>query len=403
MRISTSMIHTLAGAGIGRNSSEVVKLQQHLASGKRILTPSDDPLGAAKVVQYTDAKGQNDQIAVNQKSASARLKVSEAMVGDAGNVLQDVREVLVEAGNGSFTPTDRLIIGQKLRGLRDRLLDIGNGRDEKGAFLFSGSSEQTQPFTSTVAGVIYNGDQGHQEIKVAPGRTIKTSENGAEVFQRIRTGNGVFTTTPALTNTGTALISRGSVVTPALATNQNYTVTFNVALGVTTYDVFNVTTATAVSTGTAFVSGQSIQFDGIQFDATGAPANGDTVAIAPSPNKSVFDTINQAITLVESGTLPTGGAQTSYTNSLGQAMNNIDLALDQALTVRATMGAALADLEGAVDLTQSRDIDIQKDLSVVRDLDYAKAISDYARAQQALEASQRSYARISRQTLFDFL
>jgi flagellar hook-associated protein 3 FlgL len=403
MRISTSMIHTLASGGIGRNSSEVVKLQQQLASGKRIMSPADDPLGAAKVVQYAHLKGQNTQIGVNQIAAGARLRVSEVMVGDAGDVLQDVRQVLIEAGDGSFSASDRRTVVQKLRGLQDRLFDIANGRDEKGAYLFSGTREETQPFTRTPGGVTYSGDQGRQEIQVAPGRTIVTSENGAELFQRIRTGNGAFTATPAATNAGTALIDRGSVVTPALVTNQNYTVTFNVVGTVTTYDVFNVTTATAVSTGNAYTTGQSIQFDGIQFTSNGAPANGDTVSIAPSPNKSVFDTIADAIAAIEPGAASTAADQTRYTNSLGRAMNNIDLALDQVLTVRATMGAALLDLEAAMDATQSRDADIQRDLSQVRDLDYAKAISDYARAQQALEAAQRSYAQIGRQTLFDFL
>ena len=402
MRISTQMMHSSGLAGVTKGSNDLLRLQIQLGSGRRINSPADDPIGAAKAVTFVDAKALNDQIATNQRTAESKLRLAESRLGDAGDAIQDVREQLVRAGSAALSRNDRLAMASDLRQMKARLLDVANSRDSEGSYIFSGNREATQPFSVIAAGTVYQGDDGRQTLQVSQGRTMTVSENGAEIFQRARAGNGAFAVTPAGTNNGTAIVGAGSVYDQTLITNQNYAINFTVVGTTITYDVVNTTTAATIILGAAYTDGQSIRFEGIEIPFTGRPANGDVVTIAPSPNRSVFDTIESAILTIEQGHA-TPAQATRYQNSLRVAMSNLDMALDQTLGVRASMGASLVELDGTKEMTLSRDTQIRTDLSNVRDLDYAKAASDYLRTQQALEAAQRTYSQNARQSLFDFL
>ena len=167
------------------------------------------------------------------------------------------------------------------------------------------------------------------------------SDSGTDVFERIRNGNGVFVTAAGAANSGSGVISSGAVVTPASLTGHNYQINFAVAAGATTYSVVDSTTATTLSAGNPYTSGNSIGFDGLQFDIQGSPANGDQFTVAPSTNQSLFKTLNDLIAVVAT---PVNGqtGNTRLTNGLNTALSNLDRGLDNILSVRAASRHAIA-------------------------------------------------------------
>ena len=93
------------------------------------------------------------------------------------------------------------------------------------------------------------------------------------------------------TNKGTLAVASISAQTVASSSSDNFSVTFNVVAGVTTYDLVNTTTATTVATGQPYVAGQAITYapvttpatPGWSLKLTGAAANGDTFTVQPQP------------------------------------------------------------------------------------------------------------------------
>ena len=195
MRISTN---TLYQAGISRISSlqaEQSRLQQQISSGRRILTPSDDPVAAARALELQQAMSSNSQFASNRIIAQNHLNASESTLGNVSDLLLAAQSTLVGAGNPTYGDAQRGFIANELRGMRDQLVGLANTRDGAGNYLYSGFQSNTAPFVASATGATYQGDDGVQYLQVAGGRQMAINETGSNIFQA---GSDIFATLDAL-------------------------------------------------------------------------------------------------------------------------------------------------------------------------------------------------------------
>ena len=425
MRISTSTIFDLGVTSIQQQTTTLVKIQQQLATGRRILTPEDDPVGAARVLEVSQSKALNQQYDVNTGSATSSLGMEETALESVGNLIQDVRTIAINAGNPTLDHNNLASLATDLRGRYQELLGIANSTDGNGQHLFAGYKGSTQPFSESSPGTVaYNGDQGQRLMQISPSRQIAVSDAGSDVFMQIKNGNGTFVTaapvdpvTKISTNTGTGLINTGNVIDPvkwAAVADKNLTLVFNVdnlvIPSVTTYDVTD-TSGDSVFTGApsavpyphTYTSGSTIDLTsappdyGIQFAVEGAPANGDTFTIKASTNENIFTTLHNLITALETE------SGTGLANKLNTALTNLDNSLDRALTVRASVGSRMKEIESVKSTGEDLALQYEQTISNLQDLDYAKAISDLNRQQVGLEAAQKSFMKIQGLSLFNFI
>jgi len=402
MRISTSTFFDSAAARLGDLQSGLATAQQQISTGRRMLTPADDPVAAARVLEVTQSQSLNTQFTSNRSNARDSLSMEENTLQSVTGLLQDVKTLVVNAGNGVVDDTQRKYLATELTSRFNELLNYANAKDSVGNYMFAGFQVGSQPFVETATGASYLGDQGQRLLQVAPARQMALNDAGDTVFEANKTGNGTFVTAAVAGNTGAGIVSTGSVVNTALLTGDNYSVTFNVAGGVTTYDVTDTTTSTTVSSGNAYTSGQSISFDGLQFDVSGVPANGDQFTVAPSGSQSIFTTLKNLIGVLNSpGTGSTANA--NLTNGLNTANNNVDNALDNILQTRASIGARLKELDSLDNAGADRDQQYSQTLSTLQDLDYTKAISQLTQQQTILTASQQTFVKITGLSLFNYI
>lgn len=402
MRVSTNTIYQTGTKLMLEQQGQLMKTQQQLSTGKSILTPADDPISAAQVLNISQSASLNDQYAVNRNRANASLIQVENVLGKVTEVLQSVHDSVIYAGNSSLTDTDRKILATELRSNLDSLVSLANTTDEKGQFLFSGYQSNTKPFTQSGLTVQYAGDQGQRLNQVGPARQIAISDSGFDVFGHIKNGNGVFTTTATATNTGTGVIDGGAVITPSSLTGNNYQINFTVTAGVTTYDVINTTTATPVSTGNPYVDSGAISFDGMQLSITGKPANGDSFTVLPSSNQSIFDTVKNLITALETPASGQPGG-TRLVNSLNSVLHGLDNGLEHILTKQSSIGARLQEIDALEGVGSEQNIQYEQLLSQLQDVDFAKATTDLQRQQLYLQAAQQAYMKVSGLSLFNYL
>src|SRR5687767_11791002 len=239
MRISTGMIYDLSIAGVQQRQQEMMRLQQQVASGTRMQTPSDDPVGATAALDVKQAQALNDQYQANGDGAKTLLAMEENALANTTSVLQDVKTIAVYAGNPTLSNADRQSLALDLESRYQELLGIANTRDANGQYLFSGYQGSTQPFAEAAPGnVTYAGDDGQRKVQISGSRAIAINDSGDAVFRAIRNGNGSFATAPAATNTGGGIIGASIVTDPtqwnAAANPADFTVTFDVTAGVTT-------------------------------------------------------------------------------------------------------------------------------------------------------------------------
>jgi flagellar hook-associated protein 3 FlgL len=434
MRLSTSMFYELGMQGIQRQLSDQIDLQQKISAGKRVTKPSDDPVAASAVIGIDQAKGLNAQYGLNASAANASLGMEEQALSDTTRVLQDVKTLAINAGNPVLKNEDRASLAAQAQGLYEELLGIANRTDGQGQYMFSGYKGTTKPFSEVSPGVVsYAGDEGQRLLQIAPQRRITSADSGANIFQRIRGGNGEFVTTAPATNAGTGVATPGTVTNANAwnnpANSRDYSVVFHVdntvVPPVTTYDIVDQVANVSMLTGAApaagpyartYQPGVAIKLDrepgdpivvpwdaGAQFELTGTPASGDTFSVKSSPMQDVFATVHQLIDTLNTGIGLTPSSQAVYQNNLNALGASLDTALDHILTARAAIGSRMTEIQAMQDTNQDLAVHLEEEHSRLVDLDYAQALSDATRKQVTLEAAQKSYLALTKLNLFDLL
>lgn len=398
MRISTAGFNQQTIDLINDKTADLAATQAQLSSGLRVNSPADDPVAAVHILQINQALAQSTQYGKNADAASARLSNSDQTLSNVTDLLQRVRDLAVQANSGSNDASSRAAIATELDQDVDQLMALANTRDANGEYLYSGLTTQTQPFSRNAAGqVVYSGDQGTRLIQVGQTQKISDGDNGYQVFQNIPGGNGTFTATASVANTGTGSIGTTSVSNQAAWAPDTYTITFT-APG--TYTVTNSANAT-VSTGT-YAPGGTITFNGASISLTGQPATNDTFTVATAGTQNVFATVDSLRTALRSQ-ISTPAQTAQYSSNIGNILTQLDQALSHVDNVRAAVGTRENAVTTAKSAGQSAQVDLQTSLSQLQDLDYASAIGKLTLQQTGLQAAEAAYSKISQLSLFDYI
>lgn len=373
------------------------KTQNQIATGKRIQTPADDPVGAVHLMELQRALQESEQFRKNADSASNRLTLEEQALADAGTLLQRARELTLQASNATVDSASRRMIATEVRVRLEELTDIANRRDAGGEHLFSGYATLTQPFVTGGGSVIYQGDQGGRSLQVGPAQRVADSHSGYQVFMNVAEGNGTFVTNSGAGNTGTGVIASGSVTDPAQWVADDYTLRFTSATG--DYEILD-SSAAVVATGT-YAAGDTIAFNGVAVNVSGEPALNDTFTISRSRTEDVFTTLSSLITALESPSV-TQQQRAQLQTDIGRALQQLDQAAEHLTSVRAEVGARLSSLDGTRATLEDHAVELQRMSSELSDLDYAEAITRMNQQLVGLQAAQASYTQIAQLSLFNY-
>ncbi|MBI1173840.1 MAG: flagellar hook-associated protein 3 [Sideroxydans sp.] len=195
MRISSSTIYDLNVSSMNQQQYNILQTQTHISSTKRVMTPADDPVAAAQIVTVNQSIATNSQFTTkNNVAAQASLGLADNALQGISSLIQSMQSTAVNAGNGSLTNADRQSLAISLQGQLDQMIALANSTDGAGNYLFSGGQGNVQPFTKTTTGATYNGDDVQRMVQVAASLRMAASDSGADVFMRIKNGNGTFAT-----------------------------------------------------------------------------------------------------------------------------------------------------------------------------------------------------------------
>jgi flagellar hook-associated protein 3 FlgL len=404
MRISTSSFFELNQAAMGAQQQQLFRAQQKLAAGTKFLTPSDDPVAAARALGVSQTLAESSQYASGRDRAVLSLSHEENALQSVTSILQDVKTLVVQAGNGTLSDADRAALATTLQSRLDQLVAVANSDDGNGQFLFAGYKSGSAPFAAQAnGGVQYMGDQGQRLIQVDGARQMPSADDGRTVFQSVQGGAG-YVTLAATGNTGSGVFGAVGVTD---ATAQDYGKDFVINFAGGNYTVALQDNPSVPVVGPVlFAADKPISFGGLQISISGTPADGDSFQVTTAKNAGtdVFAALGDLI-----GTLKkplTGGgpaAQAQLLNALSTANVKITNAHDNVLTVRSSIGSRLNELDALDTGSASRDLTNKSYLSEIEDLDLASAISDYYQREASLKATQSTFARLSSIALFNYL
>jgi len=412
MRISTRMIYEQGSTQLNTLQSALNRTQMQLSTNRRNLTPADDPIASARALEVTQSQALNTQFVTNRSNATNFLSQEELALKSTTNLIADVQELVVKAGNPGLRDEERATIAKELEGRMTDLLGIANTSDGAGGYLFGGYKSSTQPFSQTPTGAAYAGDQGQRELQVGSSRFLATSDSGAAVFENNMTGNGQFTVTPDsgnFTRGGAGIVTSSTVTDASKLTGNKYEIKFSVTgtgdAAVTSYTINDLTLGQTVpnpAVPVAYKAGDAINFDGQQVVISGKPGNQDSFGVAPSAKESLFTTVTNLI-----GALRTSGngdaGQARLANNLSAASSTLSTAYDNVLSVTAEVGARMKELDYLSSAGDDLDLQYSATLSDLQDLDMVKTVSLFTQQQITLQAAQKTFTQVSGLSLFNYI
>lgn len=227
MRVSTNQINLVATKSILDQQTRVARTQEQLSTGKRILSPSDDPSGTAALIGYRQSLDTITQYQENITSARQRLQREESSLDSVGKILDRIRELALQANNSTLSEEDRRYIAVEVRQNLDEIMTVANTTDANGEYIFAGYQGRVQPFSrSATSEYLYSGDSGQRFLQIGATQQVAVGDSGDDVFMRIRTGNGTFSPDSSLANRGNGVIAPGSVTAPSDYDGDVYTISF---------------------------------------------------------------------------------------------------------------------------------------------------------------------------------
>ncbi len=358
MRITDKMSNSQALKNIQKNRSELSQLQNQAATGKKLNTPSEDPVAAVKILSgRTDLKN-TDQFEKNISAAKIFLDTTEATLAQLGEAIIRTKELALQGSSDTVGESQRAMIGSEVAQISNSILEMANRRMGE-RFLFGGFKTQSTPFNKDGQ---YQGDDGEIKIQNQQGSFVAMNLTGDRVFLGHAIGKDDYIRQPELVPDSTDQLQQYKI-SEADREFQN-----------------NQKLADQVETrGPASVG--HIQSLGKVDPITG----GEGLNIF-----SLMRSLDVAL-------------KTNDKLAIQDALEPLDQVLSQISLVRAEVGGRINQLNVTTDVLQKTNLDNKTAVSQLEDADLFQTMSELSRSDTALKATLETSSKIMTKSLLDFL
>jgi flagellar hook-associated protein 3 FlgL len=344
MRVTNSMMSSNFLRDMNTNMENLSNLQGQMTSGKEIRKPSDDPFKASRAMQLNTDLNTNTQYSGNISDTTNWLDTTDTALGQVGDVLQRMRELLVSVGDPGYGPDEQASVKSEINQKIGELSQIINTNYD-GRYVFGGTKGTSKPVAeATVAG-------------------------NSNLFYSNKTGAPI---SPAMLDpiTNLPILDASNVPVPdPQYSNQ--------------YNMINSKLTVEISQGVT-----------MQYNVNAADINN----IPPNPPAA---THNDLFTIL--GNITTDLTNNSTANVTGQDLSDITDAISNVLKLRSEVGAKTNRMESAQTKNQDDSANMTEILSKTEDIDITQKTMEYATMQTVYTASLQTSAKILQPTLMDYL
>ncbi|MDA9557169.1 flagellar hook-associated protein FlgL [Vibrio sp.] len=396
-RISSFHNYQSVQNDLRRQETLVHHNQEQLASGKKMLKPSDDPLATHYVQNLKQENRVLNQFIDGIVLARNRLEQQETMIDNAEQLTDEAKRTVMEMINGTLAPEDLEAKAREMDEFFDNFMTVANTQDETGNYIFAGTKPKIQPFFRDPSGEVnYVGDDYQRKMKIAHSINMPFSDPGSKLFMEIPNPYGNYEPNYELQSASSLLLSEA---TQSDSTDKSvYRITF-VEMPNDEYG-YQLEQDGNVVDGGNFDPEQGVSFNGLTVHFQGQVTKGDVVELSRRDNFSVFDSFRNAI---ESAHDSGAGSKMSVSAKLHQYTEELHSAFVHLNKARTDTGSRLSTLD--IQEYQHEDFKyaLRKSQSNFEDLDYAQAVIEFNENTRALQASQQAFGKTKDLTLFNYL
>ncbi len=332
-----------------RNTVDLYQQQNRLATGRRLNTPSDDPVAAAQSLKLKQNLTRQDQILGNLRHADLMMSATDDAMSEINDLINQAEAIASQSIGSQADGSEREANAALIKSIRERLTTVGN-RQVNGRYIFAGRDTQNAPFVSALGGVAYLGDTGDALSRVSRFEEEPTNLPGNLLFGALSTAiRSKASLEPALTRetrledlngTNSQGVRKGTIL---LVNNDNTSARVDLSIADTVGDVVDIFNAAATAAGinaTVEINGGSLVVNAGSVQVTDV-AGGKTAS-----DLGLIDDGNaNALAAAPSTSLKPRLAPGTLLSSLNGGQG---LELDGALRIANGLNVTSVDLTGAV-------------------------------------------------------
>lgn len=407
MRISTGQLYDRSIRSVLENQGDLSDVQRQLASGKKLLRPSDDPVGAAQVIRLTEEIELIGQYKKNNNLLTSSLGLEEAVLSNIKDGVNRARQLIIQSGNGLLGADDRKAISNEIGQIRDQVFDAMNSQSANGEYIFAGYQSAAPAFNMDPSApnnkYTFQGDEGINEIQVSDSLALAVNNSGKTVFEDVfarLTGN--ITSRVGVTSASSTITAQSQfdkfhtanydAVTPA---NNEFQISI---IGPNQVEINNVGSGMTVATQ-SFTSGTPFVFNGQEFSIEGTTGDSVNFTLQEPVKKNIAETLNDFYVSLSDGNISDGDFQVALRDALVGVDNSLNSIGNATSLIGGRMNVAQSVLESNLDL----EITNKTARSNIEDVDYAQAVSELSKQETALQAAQATFSRVTGLSLFDYI
>ncbi|BFM06698.1 flagellar hook-associated protein FlgL [Halioxenophilus aromaticivorans] len=455
MRISTQQAFGNSLNSLQDIYSDLLRTQEQISTGKRVINPSDDPIAATRILNLQQDNALISRYRDNITLATNNISEQESLLDSTLVAVQRLEELTIQAGDGALSNQDRIAIAQETQEIYEQLISIGNSQNARGEYLFAGSQAEQKPYVVQPDGtVIYQGDEAEREVEIAGGSFVSIRDSGFDIFEDIANKHRITTSTNSANgyhiNSGELVDENAfddfydsfvgvpvpQTTTLTLTDNRDATsadfpnvpVDFSVSYTlpdgtgpITTNNVNYINLDTAADDrylevqvdmtaemGQVFSLYLPVNEDGIvagagDADGTGGGDGEQTEFYIDRQETQSLMGIAYELTQILQEPGEASANNKNLSSRLGAVLDNLDNAGRNIDSVSASIGARLNLVDSTDALHEESEIFNASALASIEDVDFAEALSNLTLQETILEAAQASFVRVSNLSLFDRL
>ena len=192
-----------------RNENRATEATERLASGSRLNKAGDDAAGAAIVNRMTSQINGMEVAIRNAGDAISMAQTAEGALNEVSEILQRMRELGVQAANGTYSGADRVALNEEIGALKKELIRISAATQFNTSKLLNGT------FQDTEFEIGY--DESPQHTHTLSIENIKPTALGiwssSTQLEKTATGNGTVTVAGVITSDATHGFEKGDIIT----------------------------------------------------------------------------------------------------------------------------------------------------------------------------------------------
>lgn len=406
MRLTFNMQYSQSLNGILNAQKRMSNAESQLTNQTRILTPADDPAGAAKVLNLDQNKAQIDQYQTNSILLKNNLTLQETVLTSMRTSYDRISTLAQSSGNGTFTIEQRKAVAFELQNIQTELFDLMNTRSADGSYIFAGYQDKSVAYErdSATGEFVFKGDDGHRAMQISSSISLPGNDSGKAIFDNVFTrfkpelaagSSGVSVQVANQTTFDNFYLNNYDQLDAA---NNQFSLAIDAAGN---YSVLKNGSPLTPPQNGVYTAGNAITVNGADFTLDSNTTLPTQVDFAlPEPEQTnVLNTLQSFIDALNDPTISADDLQISLADTLQQVTktaNNVDGAL-------ANIGGRQNVINSVYNTNEDLLITNQQYKADISEVDLAAALTEIKRQEMALQAASQTFSKVNATTLFDYL